>query len=153
MTGPIAEFVRRRARQSAEAGAAGAAGGRAWDANAIAQHASQRIAVRARAGGTGGDAAGGGGANRYPDNDGQQLVAALSQRLGVAAGRIVLGAGSNELLYASGEIALDPGDEGVAPDPGFVTFAPGDRACAAASMSACRCARTAWSMWRPCWRR
>ena len=61
--------------------------------------------------------------NRYPDHDGQQLVAALSQRLRVPADRIVIGAGTNELLFASGEIALDPGDEGVAPDPGFVTYA------------------------------
>lgn len=63
------------------------------------------------------------GLNRYPDHSGQQLVAALSQRLGVAAARIVIGAGTNELLFASGEISLDPGDEGVAPDPGFVTYA------------------------------
>ena len=63
------------------------------------------------------------GLNRYPDHDGQQLVAALSQRLGVPADRIVIGAGTNELLFASGEIALDPGGDGVAPDPGFVTYA------------------------------
>jgi len=63
------------------------------------------------------------GLNRYPDHDGRQLVAALSQRLGVAADRIVIGAGTNELLFASGELALDPGDEGIAPDPGFVTYA------------------------------
>ncbi len=63
------------------------------------------------------------GLNRYPDHDGQQLIVALSQRLGVAADRIVIGAGSNELLFASGELSLDPGDEAVAPDPGFVTYA------------------------------
>ena len=62
------------------------------------------------------------GANRYPDNDGRALIAALSQRLDVAAERIVIGAGSNELLFGSGEIALDPGDQGIAPDPGFITF-------------------------------
>jgi len=61
-------------------------------------------------------------ANRYPDNDGRALVTALSQRVGVAAERIVIGAGSNELLFGSGEIALDPGDRGIAPDPGFITF-------------------------------
>ena len=63
------------------------------------------------------------GLNRYPDHDGQQLVAVLSQRLDVPADCIVIGAGSNELLFASGEITLDPGDEAVAPDPGFVTYA------------------------------
>ncbi len=62
------------------------------------------------------------GLNRYPDHDGQQLVAALAQRLDVAADRIVIGAGTNELLFASGEITLDPGDEAIAPDPGFVTY-------------------------------
>lgn len=63
------------------------------------------------------------GLNRYPDHDGQQLVAALSQRLAVPVDRIVIGAGTNDLLFASGEVALDPGDEAVAPDPGFVTYA------------------------------
>lgn len=63
------------------------------------------------------------GLNRYPDHDGQQLVAALAQRLDVAADRIVIGAGTNELLFASGEITLDPGDEAIAPEPGFVTYA------------------------------
>jgi histidinol-phosphate aminotransferase len=62
------------------------------------------------------------GLNRYPDHDGQQLVAALSARLGVAADRIVIGAGTNELLFASAELTLDPGDEAVAPEPGFVTY-------------------------------
>jgi histidinol-phosphate aminotransferase len=63
------------------------------------------------------------GSNRYPDHDGRELTAALSQRLDMAADRIVIGAGSNELLFASGEIALDPGNQGIAPDPGFITFA------------------------------
>jgi len=61
-------------------------------------------------------------ANRYPDHEGHALIAALSQRFGVAADRLVIGAGSNELLFGSGEIALDPGDQGIAPDPGFITF-------------------------------
>lgn len=63
------------------------------------------------------------GLNRYPDHDGQRLVAALAARLGVAADRIIIGAGSNELLFASAELALDPGDEAIAPEPGFVTYA------------------------------
>jgi histidinol-phosphate aminotransferase len=63
------------------------------------------------------------GLNRYPDHDGQQLVAALAARLGVAADRIIIGAGSNELLFASAELTLDPGDEAIAPEPGFVTYA------------------------------
>jgi histidinol-phosphate aminotransferase len=61
--------------------------------------------------------------NRHPDHDGRQLVAALAARLGVAAGRIIIGAGSNELLFASAELTLDPGDEAIAPEPGFVTYA------------------------------
>jgi len=63
------------------------------------------------------------GLNRYPDHDGQLLVAKLAERTGAPAERIVIGAGTNELLFASGEITLDPGDEAVAPDPGFVTYA------------------------------
>jgi histidinol-phosphate aminotransferase len=60
--------------------------------------------------------------NRYPDHDGGELVQALSARTGVAAERIVIGAGSNELLYASADIALDPGHEAIAPHPGFPTY-------------------------------
>jgi histidinol-phosphate aminotransferase len=63
------------------------------------------------------------GLNRYPDHDGKQLVAALSESFGVSADRLVIGAGTNELLFASGELTLDPGDEAIAPDPGFVTYA------------------------------
>ncbi|MFA6265086.1 MAG: histidinol-phosphate transaminase [Pseudolabrys sp.] len=61
--------------------------------------------------------------NRYPDHDGNDLVAALSARTGIPVDRIVIGAGTNELLYASADIALDAGDEAVAPDPGFPTYA------------------------------
>ncbi len=61
--------------------------------------------------------------NRYPDHDGSELTAALSARTGIAAERILIGAGSNEIVYASADVALDRGDEAVAPVPGFPTYA------------------------------
>jgi histidinol-phosphate aminotransferase len=64
-----------------------------------------------------------GALNRYPDHDGQELIAALAARNDVAQDRIIIGAGSNELLYASADIALDAGDEAIAPVPGFPTYA------------------------------
>jgi histidinol-phosphate aminotransferase len=60
--------------------------------------------------------------NCYPDHEGTALVRALSERVGVAPDRIVIGAGSNELLYTSADVALDPGDAAVAAAPGFVTY-------------------------------
>ncbi|WP_170149691.1 pyridoxal phosphate-dependent aminotransferase [Rhodoplanes roseus] len=61
--------------------------------------------------------------HRYPDNDGTDLVAALAARTGVAAERIVLGAGSNELLYGAADVAIEPGDVGLSPAPGFGSYA------------------------------
>src|SRR6202048_3975892 len=45
--------------------------------------------------------------NRYPDHEGSALVAALSQRTGIAPARILIGAGSNEIVYASADVSLD----------------------------------------------
>lgn len=63
--------------------------------------------------------------NRYPDHEGEKLVAELARRNAVPAARFVIGAGSNELLTASAALALDPGDEMVAPAPGFPAYAKG----------------------------
>ncbi len=61
--------------------------------------------------------------NRYPDHQGRALCALIAARSGIAANRIVVGAGSNELLFTSAEICVDTGDEVVAPVPGFPSFA------------------------------
>ncbi|MBI3503243.1 MAG: aminotransferase class I/II-fold pyridoxal phosphate-dependent enzyme [Proteobacteria bacterium] len=61
--------------------------------------------------------------NRYPDIFGRGLTNALAQSLGVPAGRIVLGCGSDELLHFTTVIALGPGDEAVIPAPSFPRYA------------------------------
>ncbi len=62
-------------------------------------------------------------ANRYPDHQGRDLCALIAARNGIAADRVVIGAGSNELLFISADICVEPGDEVVAPVPGFPSFA------------------------------
>jgi histidinol-phosphate aminotransferase len=53
----------------------------------------------------------------YPDPSGDTLRAALSSRLGIPAGRIALGNGSEDLIAISAHTFLSPGDE-------FVTILP-----------------------------
>lgn len=61
--------------------------------------------------------------NRYPDHEGRALCTLIAARSGIAADRVVVGAGSNELLFISADISVDAGDEVVAPVPGFPSFA------------------------------
>ena len=61
--------------------------------------------------------------NRYPDAHWEVLAAALAERTGIPASRIVFGNGSDELVASAGRMALMPGDSVVAPKPSFGSFA------------------------------
>jgi histidinol-phosphate aminotransferase len=60
--------------------------------------------------------------HRYPDTMAYELSAALSERTGVPAGRIVFGCGSEETLRSAIDIAVEPGDEVVMPAPSFPSY-------------------------------
>jgi histidinol-phosphate aminotransferase len=62
------------------------------------------------------------GANRYPDPSYSQLRRALSDRYGIAPGRIALGNGSCDILLAAGEALLEPGAEVVYAWPAFSVY-------------------------------
>ena len=62
------------------------------------------------------------GANRYPDPSYAALRRALSDRYGVAPGRIALGNGSCDILLAAGEALLEPGAEVVYAWPAFSVY-------------------------------
>ncbi len=59
---------------------------------------------------------------RYPDGNGFELKAALSQRLGPAADRIVLGNGSNDVLDMVARAFLGPGSEAVFSQYAFAVY-------------------------------
>ncbi len=60
--------------------------------------------------------------NRYPDPEKALLRRRLSERTGVAVGRIAVGNGSCELLLAAGEAMLEPGAEVVYAWPSFSIY-------------------------------
>ena len=60
--------------------------------------------------------------NRYPDGGGFYLKAALSSRLGVQPGSIILGNGSNELIDIAVRAFMSPGDRAVMAVPSFVVY-------------------------------
>jgi len=60
--------------------------------------------------------------NRYPDPAKSALRSRLSERTGVAAGRIAIGNGSCELLLAGAEAMLEPGAEVVYAWPSFSIY-------------------------------
>lgn len=62
------------------------------------------------------------GLNRYPDGSGFYLKNALSDRLGVGEGEIILGNGSNELIDIAVRTYITPGDEAVMAVPSFVVY-------------------------------
>jgi histidinol-phosphate aminotransferase len=62
------------------------------------------------------------GANRYPDPSYSPLRRALSDRYGIAPGRIALGNGSCDILLAAGEALLEPGAEVVYAWPAFSVY-------------------------------
>lgn len=57
--------------------------------------------------------------NRYPDDLGTDLRAALADHIGVDVDRLHLGCGSSELLVAAVQIAIAPGDHAIVPSPTF----------------------------------
>ena len=62
------------------------------------------------------------GANRYPDPSYAPLRTALSERYGLAPGRIALGNGSCDILLAAGQALLEPGAEVVYAWPSFTVY-------------------------------
>ena len=60
--------------------------------------------------------------NRYPHEQPQELMAALEERLGVEAGSVLVGNGSNELTYTLGQVLIDPGTPVVMPRPMFSLY-------------------------------
>ncbi len=61
--------------------------------------------------------------NRYPDDRPHALTAALTERLGVAEGSVLVGRGSNDLVHSLGLCFLDAGTPVVIPAPTFALFA------------------------------
>jgi histidinol-phosphate aminotransferase len=61
-------------------------------------------------------------ANRYPDDAGVALVAALAAAAGVDPGQVLLGAGSVELCRQAFAATIDPGDEVVFAWPSFEAY-------------------------------
>ena len=60
--------------------------------------------------------------HRYPDGSGYYLKEALSRRLGVKEGQILLGNGSNEIIELALKTFLSPGDEVISPSPSFLVY-------------------------------
>ncbi len=61
--------------------------------------------------------------NRYPDDRPHALTAALTERLGVPEGSVLVGRGSNDLVHSLGLCFLDAGTPVVIPAPTFALFA------------------------------
>ncbi len=59
---------------------------------------------------------------RYPDGNGFALRAALAARLGVSAGSLVLGNGSNDVLELVTQAFLTPGDEAIYAQHAFAVY-------------------------------
>jgi len=59
---------------------------------------------------------------RYPDGNGFELKSVLSARLGVDAGQIVLGNGSNDILELAARALLSPGDSAVFSQYAFAVY-------------------------------
>ncbi len=59
---------------------------------------------------------------RYPDGSASKLREAIAQRYGLAADRIVCGAGSDELLQLLAHAFLGPGDEAIHSQYGFLVY-------------------------------
>jgi len=67
----------------------------------------------------------------YPDGEGYALKQRLAEQLGVAAGQITLGNGSNELLVMLAETFLEPGREAIYDEHSFVIYRLATRATGA----------------------
>src|SRR3990170_4304486 len=62
------------------------------------------------------------GLGRYPDGQATLLRAAIAERYGLDAGRIVCGSGSDELLALLARGFLGPGDEAIYTAHGFLVY-------------------------------
>ena len=60
--------------------------------------------------------------NRYPDGGCYDLVHKLSEKLGVAPEKIVIGAGSDDIIGMLTRVLLLPEDEVVIPKPSFLMY-------------------------------
>jgi len=63
-----------------------------------------------------------GNLERYPDGQATALRQAIARRYGLAAERIVCGAGSDELISLLAHAYLAPGDEGIFSEHGFLLY-------------------------------
>jgi len=66
---------------------------------------------------------------RYPDSNGFELKAALSERLGVEANQITLGNGSNDLLELIARAYIEPGKSSISSEYAFFIYQMVARAC------------------------
>jgi histidinol-phosphate aminotransferase len=69
--------------------------------------------------------------NRYPFGNEAPLIERLAERLGVAPGQILLGAGSNELIYRVIASLAGSGQEIIFPHPSYPSFSGASRASSA----------------------
>lgn len=60
--------------------------------------------------------------SRYPDGSGFYLKKTISEKLGISAGDIILGNGSNEIIDIAVRTFMGPGDEAVMAEPSFVVY-------------------------------
>lgn len=58
----------------------------------------------------------------YPDGGAEELRSAIAKRYGLAADRIVCGAGSDELLHLLAQAYLGEGDEAISTEHGFLVY-------------------------------
>lgn len=73
--------------------------------------------------------------NRYPDGSGFSLKTSLCDVLGVSAGQITLGNGSNDVLELAARAWLRPGDEAVFSKHAFAVYPLVTMACSAIPVS------------------
>ncbi len=62
------------------------------------------------------------GINRYPDDEGAELKAALAAKLGVGPENVILGSGSSQVLDFAAQASLREGDEAVLATPSFFPY-------------------------------
>lgn len=70
----------------------------------------------------------------YPDGGSEELRNAISKRYGLAADRIVCGAGSDELLHLLAQSYLGEGDEAISTEHGFLVYPIVTKAAGATSV-------------------
>lgn len=70
----------------------------------------------------------------YPDGGAEELRNAIARRYGLAADRIVCGAGSDELLHLLAQAYLGEGDEAISTEHGFLVYPIVTKAAGATSI-------------------